>query len=81
MFRLTDTTVSRTCRLCGDRPGTYRTVQVGDGLSRRWAVCDSCVDTLRGATWLSVDDASDPERVVLRVEPESLTGAAWHDET
>ncbi|MFC7225916.1 hypothetical protein N0B31_00745 [Salinirubellus salinus] len=56
-------------------------MQVGDGLSRRWAVCDPCVDTPRGATWLSVDEAGDPERVVLRVEPESVVGAMWDDET
>lgn len=73
--------MNRTCRLCGERPGVYRTVTVGDGLSRRWAVCVSCLDTLREATWLSVEEADEPERVVLRVEPESLVGTVWSDET
>jgi len=72
--------VDRDCRTCGSRPGTYRTVTVGDGLSRRWSLCDGCVDAFREANWVRVDDADDPERVVLRVDPASLVGGVWRQE-
>jgi hypothetical protein len=55
-------------------------VTVGDGLSRRWSLCDACVDSFREADWVRVDDADDPERVVLRVDPESLVGEVWREE-
>lgn len=53
---------------------------VSDELSRRWPLCDACVDAFREANWVRVDDADDPERVVLRVDPESLVGELWRDE-
>jgi hypothetical protein len=56
-------------------------VSVGEGLGRRWAVCEDCVDEFRGANWVRVDDADDPERVVIRVDPESLIRGAWRDES
>ena len=72
--------MNRTCRLCDDRQGTYRTVRVGDGLSRLWAICDDCVDTLREASWVTVDCADEPQRVVLRVAPEALSDSFHGDD-
>ena len=68
------------CRICSDRSGTYRTVTVADGLSRRWSVCDRCLDTLRGADWLTVDERDDTGRVVIRVDPGTLVGSFWTGE-
>lgn len=69
--------MNRTCRICSDYQGTYRTVTVGGGLNRRWSVCDHCLDSLRGADWLSVDEGDDADRVILHVDPGTLVGSHW----
>ncbi len=47
-------------------------VTVGGGLSRRWAVREPCVDSLRGIDLVSVCDGTEPERVVLHADGGTL---------